>query len=105
MDTPGQSRNENGVPIWPRALRDQNPRLLGPALEVERGVEVRYFVCGHVSLLLAAEARGEEKGGPVTSPSMPPPRTRGDGAPATVLRMLRAAAAGRHVVWRGDAMR
>ena len=37
---------------------------------------------------------------------MPPPRTRGDGAPATVLRMLRAdaAAAGR-VVRRGDAVR
>ena len=93
------------MPIWPRTLRDQNPGLLGPTLEVERGVEVRYFVCSLVGLLLAAEARGEERGrAHHFSPSMPPPRTRGDGALATVLRMLRAAAAG-HVVGRGGAQR
>ena len=93
------------MPIWPRTLRDQNPGLLGPTLEVERGVEVRYFVCSLVGLLLAAEARGEERGrAHHFSPSMPPPRTRGDGARATVLRVLLLLLL-LVVVWRGDAMR
>ena len=62
----GHPGSTYGVPIWPRTLRDQNPRLWMPTPEVERGVEVGYFVCRRRRF--AACCRGERRKGegPVT---------------------------------------
>ena len=79
-------------------MHSQNPKLLGLTREVARSVNVVVFEV-EVGLLLAAEERGGEGRAHHFSPSMPPPRTRGDGARATVLRVLRAAAAARRVAW------
>ena len=67
---------------------------------VTRSVAVGCFVV-IVGWLLAAEARGGKGGRRARHflPSMSPPRTRGDDALATVLRVLRAAAAGRRGAW------